>query len=179
MTRFHQCKDNELDEETLELLKPFRVNGELAPVYRQMANSAPAIKAYLQMEKAIANCSLSLSEIEAIKLYVSQLNQCDFCLSVHSRKAKAAGLAKETQLAIRKGQATGDKRLDAILGVVSRFFNSPGTLSEASVSELREQGLEEPEMLDLVLVTSTIFLTNTFNHLNDTQLVFPKADELN
>ena len=53
------------------------MNGKLADVYLQFANSEPALRAYLQMEHALKQGSLNTREIEAIKLWVSQQTGCE------------------------------------------------------------------------------------------------------
>ena len=119
-----------------------------------------------------------MREVEAIKLAVSELNKCEYCLSVHTFKSAKAGLDTDMQLLIREGKETGDSRLDAIVKVVRQFFIQPGTLPADMLSGIRSAGLTDQNLLDIVLVTSTIFLTNTFNHLNDTDLSFEPAPPL-
>lgn len=178
MARLHAASDEEMGSELCEQLQSIVPGNKLPPVYRQMGNSAEALSAYLGMEAAINAGSLEPREAEAVKLAVSELNRCDFCLSVHTVKSKAAGLDADTQIQIRKGEATGDKRLDAIVSVARYFFEKPGTLPDELMATIRDAGISDKNLLDIVLVTSTIFLTNTFNHINDTELAFKPAPDL-
>lgn len=178
MARLHAATDEEMGAELCQQLDKVVPGNKLPPVYRQMGNSPEALAAYLAMEAAINAGSLDAREAEAVKLAVSELNQCDYCLSVHSVKSVQAGLDTDLQLLIRRGKATGDERLDAIVTVARQFFIQPGTLPDEMLTSVRKAGITDKNLLDIVLATSTIFLTNTFNHLNDTELSFKPAPAL-
>lgn len=178
MARLASRLETDLQQETLDKLEPLRNGGKLAPVYYQMANSEHALVAYLGLENAIARSGLDSAEIEAIKLCLSELNRCDFCLSVHTVKAAKVGLDKDAQLAVRQGVDTGNARIDAIVSLVRGFIETPGTIPAAKLADLRDCGFSDQDLVDIVLVVSTMFLTNTFNHINDTELVFPKIPAL-
>ncbi len=151
------------------------MNNKLAPIYLEFANSEPALNAYLQMEASIRNGSLALRDIEAVKLWVSEQTGCDFCLSVHSFKAKQAGLDPDTQIAIRSNVATGDERLDCLLDVARSLFRQPGKMPDDLLSRVREHGFSDENLVDLTMVMSTIFFTNITNHINDSQSALPPA----
>lgn len=168
MSRLETRKEASLDAETLKSLEPVRMKGRLADVYLEFANSEPAIRAYLGMEAAVRDGSLSSREIEAIKLFVSQRNVCDYCLSVHTMKANAAGLDKDQQLLLRSGKAVGDDRIDAIIKVLVAFFTKPGPLSDEHLAAARGAGLSDENLVDVTMAASTIFFTNITNHINDT-----------
>ena len=168
MSRLETRAEASLDAETLKALEPVRMKGRLADVYLEFANSEPAIRAYLDMEAAVRAGSLSGREIEAIKLYISQLNACEYCLSVHTMKANAAGLEKEAQLQLRAGKPSGDERIDAIIDVLKIFFTKPGPLSNEQLAAARSAGLSDENLVDVTMTASTIFFTNITNHINDT-----------
>jgi len=73
------------------------MSGKIADVYLQFANSEPAIRAYLNMEASLRQSTLSGLEIESIKLLVSQINQCDYCLAIHTMKSRKAGIVTVKQ----------------------------------------------------------------------------------
>lgn len=154
------------------------MNGKLAPVYLQYANSEPALQAYLHMERALAQGNLDDRTLEAIKLSVSERTGCDFCLSVHTFKGKKVGLDDATQLAIRRGEATGDDYLDTVIGIVRAFFTRRGALPEKTLQQARSVGLSEASLLDICLAVSTIVFTNISNHVNDTDLSLPPAPKI-
>lgn len=176
MSRFSTPPESSLSSTSIAAAEDFRLHGKLTDVYLQIANSEPAFNAYLGMETALKKSTLSLQEIEAIKLLVSELNACHYCLSVHHMKAGVAGLSDEQQLSIRRGGSRqellhsldGDERMTAIVSTVRQFFAHPGALSDQQFNDLKSAGLSDAELVDISLVAATIFFTNVFNHLNNT-----------
>ena len=57
--------------------------------YRKAAPDA--FKAMLDLEAAVHRGSLEDSLIELVKMRVSQINGCGYCLDMHSKEARAAG----------------------------------------------------------------------------------------
>jgi len=169
------CDEASLSSETLTALESVRMNGKLAPVYLQYANSEPALRAYLHMEQALTQGCLDERTLEAIKLAVSERTGCDFCLSVHSFKGKKVGLDEATQLAIRRGEQTGDDYLDTVIHIVRAFFTRRGALPQETMQAAASVGLDDASLLDICLAVSTIVFTNISNHVNDTDLSLPPA----
>lgn len=168
MARLITRDESTLSKDSLELLEPTRINGRLADVYLQFANSEPALAAYMRMEESLRIGALSDQELEAIKLAVSEITQCEFCLAVHSMKAAKLGLDKNTQLAIRGGQITGNKKIDVIVEIVRHFFEKPGPIDDQLISKAKTNGLSDAALVDLAMAVSTIFFTNITNHINNT-----------
>ncbi|MBX2878552.1 MAG: carboxymuconolactone decarboxylase family protein [Granulosicoccus sp.] len=178
MSRLITRQQCELEPQTLEALADVRHKGQLADVYLQFANSEPALRAYLHMEQCIRDGSLTDREIEAVKLWVSQRTGCTYCLSVHTQKARLAGIPEEQQLALRCGHSVDDERLDALIELTSMLFESRGTLDESSLATVRGAGLSDENLVDLTMLISTIFFTNITNHVNGTQSTLPEAPSL-
>lgn len=175
MARLTTRDESTLSTETLQLLDPTRINGKLADVYLQFANSEPALAAYMNMEASLRASSLTEQELEAIKLAVSQHTQCDYCLSIHSMKARKAGLDKPTQLAIRSGKSTGLDRIDCLLAITRHFFHQHGPLPDKMITSARTNGFSDAELVDIAMAVSTIFFTNITNHINNTEQTLPSA----
>ncbi|MFK7862307.1 MAG: carboxymuconolactone decarboxylase family protein [Granulosicoccus sp.] len=178
MSRLTTRTTSELHATTIQALEPVRLNGKISDVYLQFSNSEAALQAYLQMEESLRKGSLSITELEAVKLWVSEQTGCDFCLSVHSFKAAQAGLSEEQQLAIRSGYPSGDVRIDALLTMAGTVFRTPGSVPQAMLDEARAVGLTDENLVDLMMAVSTIFFTNITNHINDTKSSLPPAPAL-
>jgi len=144
-------------------------------VYLQFANSEPALLAYLQMEASLKAGGLSDLEIEAIKLAVSQINQCEYCLAIHTMKSKKLGIDAARQLAVRRGKPTSDQRLDTLLEVARSFFEQRGPLPDVLIERARLIGISDGELVDVAMIVSTIFFTNITNHINNTEVTLPPA----
>ena len=157
-----------LQPETRRALEPVIARGPLADVWLQFANSEPALRAYLAMEVALEGGALSAREIEAIKLRVSRINDCGFCLGVHAAKGRRVGLGHAAQAAIAAGTSLDEPRLDALLAIVTAFFERPGTLPEPLIDRARAAGIDDVTLMDLSMAVAAIFFTNIANHVNAT-----------
>jgi len=176
--RLSTCKESALSEQTLTALQPVRVNDQISEIYLQFANSEPALQAYLAMESSLNEGSLDLKDIECVKLLVSEMTQCQYCLSIHTAKSRKAGISKEQALAIRQRAATGEARLDAIVSLVSSLFRNPGVLSHDELAKARIAGLSDQNLVDICMAMSTIFFTNITNHINDSESPLPPAPSI-
>lgn len=175
MARLQTLEESSLSAECLASLEHTRINGKIADVYLQFANSEPAIMAYLEMEASLKKSSLSELEIEAIKLLVSEINQCDYCLAIHTMKSRKAGIDKDMQMAIRGNRKTGNARVDILLDIVRAFFTRPGPISDELLASAREIGVSDKELVETAMAVSTIFFTNITNHINNSEMTVPAA----
>lgn len=178
MPRLSTCKESALSDATLSALAPVRTNGQLAEVYLQFANSEPALRTYLLMEAALQAGSLEAKDLETIKLLVSELTQCEYCLSIHTFKAGKVGITKDDQLLIRQAKPTGDKRTDSLVQLAKALFQQPGTLDQNLLDDARGAGLSDENLVDLCMAMSTIFFTNITNHINLSTSPLPAAPDL-
>lgn len=175
MSRLTTRIESTLQPSTVDVLESVKVKGKAADVYLQFANSELALRTYMQMEACLRQGSLSEIELEAVKLWVSQQTGCEFCLSVHSFKARQAGLQESLQLDIRSDKLTGKTRLDALLAVTRAVYATPGSIPDAMLDEARSAGLTDENLVDLTMAISTILFTKMTNHINDTQSSLPPA----
>jgi len=130
------------------------------------AAAAPAVlKAMLNLQQAVTDTGLEPSMVELVKLRVSQINGCAFCIDMHFREAKAAG---ETEARLYLLDAWSETSLytpreRAALRwaeVLTRLAN--GHVSDADRTAAREV-LGEAELAELTLAIVAI---NGWNRLN-------------
>ena len=81
-----------------------------------------ALKAILQADGVLAASTFSKQDQETVKLIVSGLAGCDYCVAAHSLLGKWAGLNPEVLEQIRAGKPTGDAKRDALV----RFVRDSG-----------------------------------------------------
>lgn len=95
---------------------------------------------------------LTRADRELGALTVSCINGCVYCASVHAQRFEQ--LAKRDQIVadIFDNPATaGDTERDrAIIRLATELTESPSSFSEARIQELKNLGLEDKEILDLI-----------------------------
>jgi uncharacterized peroxidase-related enzyme len=132
-----------------------------------------ALKAVLQADGVLAAGNLSKHDQETIKLAVSEVAGCDYCVVAHSLLGKLTGLAPDVLKQIRAGQPTGDAKRDALVHFVRRLVRTSGTISEAEFSAIKAAGYTDAQLVDISLAIALTVFTNVFNRINDTTVDFP------
>ena len=151
--------------------------GRVVNMFRNLANSPEALNAYLQMSEMCDKTSLPKNLREEIALIVAQSNNCNYCLSAHSAIAKAYGMPEQDILSARKGQSS-DKKWNAILKFCKAICDKRGSVSDQEVQELKNQGVSDKELCEIVLVTNLNLFTNYFNKITNTENDFPPAPSI-
>jgi uncharacterized peroxidase-related enzyme len=109
---------------------------------------------------------MSRAEREIGALAASVVNRCIYCAAVHS--ARYVQLAKDPET-VDKIFAAGadadlDHRLSAIMYFATRLAECPPTADATDMIGLRRAGLDEEEILDLILSSSLFGWANRLMH---------------
>ena len=147
--------------------------GTVPNLYAGFAWSAHALSTYLALENG--KSSLNARQREAIHLIVSQINDCEYCLTAHSEIARMNGFTKEQIEEIRLGSATFDGRLDAIVKLARSVAENRGRSDELSLQAFYAAGLTNENLVDLVVVIGYNIVANYLQALINTPLDFPLA----
>jgi uncharacterized peroxidase-related enzyme len=135
--------------------------------------SPAALMAVLQADGVLAAGTLSKQDQETIKLIVSEVAGCDYCVAAHSLLGKMTGLKPETLKQIRTGQPTGDVKRDALAHFVRNLAQTSGTISDEEFSAIKAAGYNDAQLVDISLAIAVTIFTNVFNRINDTAIDFP------
>ena len=148
--------------------------GSIPNLFAALGHLAPqSLKAVLNAEGALAAGSLSKQDLETIKLLVSELTGCDYCVAAHTMLGRMAGLTPDTLRQIRIGQVTGDAKRDALARFVRTLQQTSGTIGDDEVAAIRAAGYTDTQLADIALAVALTVFTNTFNRINDTDVDFP------
>lgn len=137
------------------------------------AHGPAALKAVLAADTVLASGSLSKRDQETIKLIVSGVAGCDYCVAAHSVLGKLAGLTPDELKNIRDRRATGDEKRDALIRFVRKLAQSSGTVSDEEFAAIKAAGYSDAQLVEISLAFATTVFTNVFNRINDTEIDFP------
>src|SRR3954449_11847779 len=111
--------------------------------------------------------ALDVKTRDSIGLAVSEVNGCNYCLTVHSFTAEhMAKLSAEDILLARKGRANDVKR-DAAVQFARKVIETRGHVSEADLKVVREVGYTDANIIEIVALVAMYSLTNFFNNVFD------------
>jgi uncharacterized peroxidase-related enzyme len=139
------------------------------------SNSPHALEAALNLDAALKKGSLNGREIEAVKLVVSNVADCEYCLAAHTMIGKMQGLDATVMSALRRGQASGDDKLDALASFTRALVKTRGAVPVDVHDAIRSAGYTDAQIVDVMLAITSITFTNLFNRVNATALDFPPA----
>jgi uncharacterized peroxidase-related enzyme len=137
------------------------------------AHGPAALKAVLQADSVLANGSLSKQDQETIKLVVSSVVGCDYCVAAHSMLGKMTGLTPAELKQIRADEPTGNEKRDALIRFVRTLGTTSGTISNEEFLAIKAAGYTDAQLVDISLAIAVTVFTNVFNRINDTELDFP------
>ena len=150
--------------------------GKVPNTFAAIGALAPAaLNAVLAADGVLAAGSLSKQDQETIKLLVSEIAGCDYCVAAHSLLGKMTGLKPDTLKRIRAGESTGDARRDALTRFVRTLQETRGTISQEAYSAIKAASYTDAQLVEIALAIVIVSFTNLFNRVNDTDVDFPRA----
>jgi uncharacterized peroxidase-related enzyme len=146
--------------------------GMVPNLAQKLANAPAALKAYLSFGGALAEGRLSGKVREQIAVAVANENGCDYCLSAHNVLGSLQGLTRE-QLEAAQFAGSTDAKEEAILQFAKAVVKERGHLTPAAVDALRQHGVSDQEIVEVIAAVALNLFTNYFNHIAGTEIDFP------
>ena len=150
--------------------------GMVPNLYATMAYSENALGNYVTFQGG--KTSLRGKEKEAVNLIVSQVNNCIYCLSAHTMLGKMNGFTDDQVIEIRKGGASFDTKLDALVKLAKNITENRGRVNSALVDNFFAAGYNEGSLVDLVMLIGDKTIMNYLHNLADVPVDFPLAPAL-
>jgi AhpD family alkylhydroperoxidase len=112
-----------------------------------------------------ARTSLSALEREAVVMTVARVNDCHWCIAMHTGILGQLGAAPATIAALRDGGDTGDVRLDAAARFTAAVMAQRGAVSDDALAAFTAAGYTAAQALEVVLGVAVFTLTTYGNRL--------------
>lgn len=151
--------------------------GTVPNLYATIGYSSDALESFLGFSGAAGKGSFTGKEIEAIKLAVSEVNACQYCLAAHTTLGKMAGFTEEETIALR-ATTIEDTRLNAITSLAKEIAQNRGKASDNALENFFEQGFEEKALVDLIATVTAVTFTNYVHGATKVAVDFPAAQPL-
>jgi len=150
--------------------------GMVPNLYATMAYSDNALGNYITFQSG--KTSLRAKEKEAVNLIVSQVNNCIYCLSAHTAIGKMNGFTDDQIIEIRKGSASFDAKLDALVKLAKNITETKGKADSALVDNFFAAGYNEGTLIDLIMLIGDKTIMNYLHNLTEVPVDFPLAPAL-
>jgi uncharacterized peroxidase-related enzyme len=150
--------------------------GFVPNLYAYYAHSETALADYLALQNR--KSSLNGKQREIINLVTSQINDCRYCQSAHSVFGKFSGLTEEQILEIRKGSASFDAKLDALVQFTKSVVENRGRATIDAKEAFFNAGYTEENLIDVVIVIGDKTISNYIHNLTHIEIDWPLATEI-
>ena len=148
--------------------------GKVPNTYAAIGALNPAaLKAILAADGVLATGSLGKQDQETIKLVVSTVVGCDYCIAAHSLVGKLSGLKPDVLRQLRAGEPTGDAKRDELARFVRQLAGTRGTIDADAFAAIKAAGYSDAQLVEISLAIAVTTFTNVFNRINDTAIDFP------
>ncbi len=150
--------------------------GFVPNLFATYAHSENALKNYLDF--ANAKTSLKAKEKEVVNLAVSQVNNCEYCLSAHTAIGKMNGFDDDQILQLRAGRASFDTKLDALARLARNITENRGNTDADVLENFFELGWTKENLIDTITLVGDKTISNYINNTTKIPVDFPVAPEL-
>jgi uncharacterized peroxidase-related enzyme len=173
MARSAALKPEQVPAASKPTLDVFTKNIGFTPnMMATFAQSPIAFNAWATLLGSLSK-ALDVKTRDSIGLAVSEVNGCNYCLTVHSFTAEhMAKLSADEIVLARKGHANDPKR-DAALQFARKVIETRGQVGDADVQAVRDAGYTDANVMEIVSLVALFSLTNFFNNVFDPEKDFP------
>lgn len=150
--------------------------GFVPNLYATFALSQNALGTYLALQSA--KSSINAKSREVVNLVVSQYNECRYCLAAHTMLGKMNGFTDAQIIAIRKGAASFDAKLDALAKLTLALVANRGHADDAAKDAFFAAGWTQENLVDVIMTVGDKIISNYLHAATDIPVDFPAAPEL-
>ncbi|HJS00947.1 MAG TPA: carboxymuconolactone decarboxylase family protein [Flavobacterium sp.] len=147
--------------------------GVIPNLYAVMALSETALGNYLSFQNA--KTTFSNKEKQAVNLVVSQVNECGYCQAAHTTLGKMNGLTEDQTIEIRKGSASFDNKLDALVKLAKEITAKKGFASTEAVDTFINTGYTKGQVVELIFLVAEKTAMNYLHAITKVDIDFPLA----
>jgi AhpD family alkylhydroperoxidase len=150
MSRFQIHDDLTAPEGSVPVLRgALATGGQLPNFLGVLAGSPAALRAYARFRSELRHGKLTLATLERIALAVAEYYQSEPGIAMHSRTARAAGLALDEVAAARQFTSK-DPREAALLRYLKALLEERGRAPMHLHEEAREAGWDDEQILEAI-----------------------------
>lgn len=146
--------------------------GATPNMFRAVANSPAALQSMWGAFGALGGGVIGAAMGEQIAVAVANRNACDYCLAAHTALGRKAGVSGEALAAAQAGESA-DPRTAAVLRFVLQLVNERGQVDAADVQALRDQDVNDEQIVEIVAHVALNLFTNYVNVALGVPVDFP------
>jgi AhpD family alkylhydroperoxidase len=163
MSRFQIHDDLTAPEGSMPVLRgALATGGQLPNFLGVLAGSPAALRAYARFRSELRHGKLTQATLERIALAVAEFYGSEPGIAMHSRTARAAGLAID-EVALARQFTSGERREAALLAYLRAILEERGRAPVHLHEEAREAGWDDEQILEAVAAAALEAFTAMVN----------------
>ncbi|MGR3810311.1 carboxymuconolactone decarboxylase family protein [Jiulongibacter sp. NS-SX5] len=151
--------------------------GTVPNLYATIGYSSDALSGILGYSEAAGKGTFTNKEIEAIKLAVSEANNCAYCKAAHTALGQMNGFTEDETIQLR-ARTINNARLKALTTIAFEIAAKAGHVSDEVKENFFAQGFDEKALIDLVAVVTAVTFTNYAYGVSQIPVDFPPAKNI-
>ena len=150
--------------------------GGIPNLMKMLAIAPNVLKGIMAFNQEVTGGELETSLVEQVALLASGINQCEYCVAVHVHVGQQAGISRDELICNLQGESS-DPKSQAVLNFTKAVVNNRGKVEPSLVNSLRDRGLSDKAIIEIVGVIGLYTFLNYVKHLTEPALDFPAVEE--
>jgi uncharacterized peroxidase-related enzyme len=146
--------------------------GFVPNMFKTIASNPTVLEAVMSLQGTMGRV-LDARTRHSIALAVSQVNDCDYCLAIHTYSSSKFGGMSSEEIALARTGSSADPKRAAAAHFAQLVVDSRGQVSDDDLAAVRNAGYSDPEVLAIVAVAVQALFTNFLNNVNRTDVDVP------
>jgi len=147
--------------------------GRVPNMVRLLSVSPAALRGYLGLLTGLDGGTLGAQTSARIALAVAEENGCEYCLSLHTDRARRCNGIDDAEITANRSGASNDPQADVAVRFAAKLVRTRGAIGDDDIRTLRIAGYDDGQIIEIVLHVGLNALTGYVNKVADTDIDFP------
>jgi AhpD family alkylhydroperoxidase len=166
---------NDVNEKSQQIFDQLNAQMGMVPnLYATIGYSSNALESFLAFSGNAGKGTFTNKEVEAIKLAVSQANNCAYCKAAHTAIAKMNGFSEEETIHLRNGTIS-DPKLKVLTNMAKQISEKSGHIDEYIKESFFNLGYDTKALIDFIAVVTAVTFTNYVHGVTKVEVDFPEV----
>lgn len=176
MSRIAIPARDDAPEASREMLTAVHSRMRVVPnLFRLMSLSPAVLRSFTDMSAALEQ-TLDIKTRMRIAVTVSQVDGCDYCLSINSYVAMNVARLTPQEVELNRRGKSGDPRAEVVVRFAKRTAESRGKVDDDAIAEVRSAGYGDAEIVEMIALVAQTMFTNLLTNASQADVDFPKIE---
>jgi uncharacterized peroxidase-related enzyme len=144
-------------------------------IFRAASISPDVLTALIDLRATISD-ALDGHILARLALAISQINECRYCLSLHTHLGMNYGGLSPTEMMLNRRGTSSNVKFAVLLTFAQKVMRERGKVTGDDLHAMHEAGYSDAQVIEVVTASVYYLLTNLINNVFDTDIDIPKID---